>query len=182
MPTLSPILIVGFLNSRTGLPYKLNNKPIFLTFLRNQGYRTISSRNQKCNELRGFANVLVYSIFSVTGKIIFQVSSCTFRMCSLSLTQRKTKSVFLQLRKRFGDLQHFLFPSSAKFFLRRFFVITAERTSTVSLQFFVFIPSHLWFPHRSLDELVDNSHSYYLSLACSSAYAMSKHTKLWFWI
>ena len=69
--TLSPSVNLGFLNSRSGLLYRMNKKWEFFTFF---GIKSIEQflREFSCNKLSQFVNVLVFIVFHVTVKCIFR--------------------------------------------------------------------------------------------------------------
>ena len=84
MQTLSPTLNLGFLNSRSGLLYRMDKKSEFFTFF---GIKSIEPfLPEFINELSQFVNVLVSIVFHVTVKYIFQGSYCTFSKCSFGLS------------------------------------------------------------------------------------------------
>ena len=72
MRTLSPILNMGYLNSRGDLLYRMDKKLEFLTFFGVKSIEQFLSGIQGCDEVRQFVNVLVSMIFHVTVKNIFK--------------------------------------------------------------------------------------------------------------
>ena len=86
MRTLSPILNLGFLNSRSGLLYRVYKKSDFFTFFGIESIEHFLSQFSSAKKLSQFVNVLISIVFHVMVKYIFQGSYCTFNKCSLGLT------------------------------------------------------------------------------------------------
>ena len=136
MRTLSSILNLGFLISRTGLLYRLDKNRNSRTSLLSSLLHNFSEV-QSCDELRQLVKLLVSMIVRVIIKNLFQRSCCTISKCSLSLTHFRV--MFYHFCAALNSAAVFV-PLSTQIFLGRFFfVIMFSNARTVSLQTFVFI-------------------------------------------
>ena len=138
MQTLSQILTLGFLNSRSGFLCRLDKKSQFFTSFGIKLIELFFSRIQGCNYLYHFVNVLVYLSFHVTVKCIFRRSFCTFSKHSLSLTICTVFFITLQLCIVFQILQKFLFPCRSKLSWLDFFYDLSQKCTNRFLSIFCY--------------------------------------------
>ena len=116
MRTLSPFLNVGFLYSRSGLPYRTDKFSKILVFFGTNSIEHFFSGIRCCDDLRHFVKQLVSKIFHVTIQNIRLALFCAFTKCSVIVTQCSVSFYSFSLEKFFKSSSNICSPVDPSFF------------------------------------------------------------------